>query len=56
LRFKSQAEGNPLDPINPTCLSFPHEEANNFYTGVEDGTFFSAQVHGKYRLLLKSNY
>jgi len=40
-------EGAALDIINATCLSFPNEEANNFFVGVEDGTIYSAQVHGK---------
>jgi len=46
LKFKPQgADAAQQDIINATCITFPHEEANNFFTGVEDGTIYSAQVH-----------
>ncbi len=48
LKLKPQgADAAPQDIINATCFSFPHEEANNFFTGVEDGSIYSAQVHAK---------
>ena len=40
-----QQQGPP--PLNPTCMTFPDEDANNFFVGVEDGNFYSAQIHGR---------
>ena len=57
LKVKVPGDAQHSEPINPSCLCFPHEEANNFYTGVEDGTIYSAQVHGKYIYnFVKSNH
>lgn len=33
-------------PIAVTCMSFPHDEVNNFVLGSEDGYVYSASRHG----------
>ena len=56
LKFKSagQQSMQPLaqqqqgiSALNPTCMTFPDEDANNFFVGVEDGNFYSAQIHAR---------
>jgi len=42
LKVRSQAT---QDIIGATCLCFPHGDANNFFTGTENGTIYSGQVH-----------
>lgn len=45
LKSKSKLDKGEQQNVNPTCICFPEEEANNFYAGVEDGNIYSAQVH-----------
>ena len=51
LMFKSPAQQSQLpsarglSALNPTCMAFPDEEANNFFVGGENGDFYSAQIH-----------
>ncbi|EAR83965.3 cytoplasmic dynein intermediate chain (macronuclear) [Tetrahymena thermophila SB210] len=33
--------------INVTCMQFPQGDANNFYIGSEDGSFYRTQLHSK---------
>jgi dynein intermediate chain len=45
LKCQSKQQQNQSAPVNATCITFPEEEANNFYVGCEDGSLYSAQVH-----------
>lgn len=47
LKIKAKQEKTADDNINAQCMCFPEEEANNFYTGGEDGNVFAAQVHSR---------
>jgi len=44
LQFKPQGT---QDIISATCLCFPYGDPNNFFTGTENGTIYSGQVHCK---------
>jgi hypothetical protein len=47
LKIKTISEKSEDININAMCMTFPDEEANNFYMGGEDGSFYAGQVHAK---------